>query len=101
MREEAVDAGRRPGRDATAKEAGVFRPDRTSEGQGGCENWPVIRVARAKPLSRFGFKVPVEIWVDDRPERGYGSQRDQSLRGIATALARLSQLGATEATKCF
>jgi hypothetical protein len=75
LRKENVDAAGRPGRNATAEEVGVFSPDRTAEGQGGCENRPVLWIACAEPLSRFGFKVAAEVVADDGTEGGHGSQR--------------------------
>ena len=75
LREEAVDAAGRPGRDATAEEVSVLSPDRTAESKGGCENRPVLRIACAKPLPRFGFEIAIEVQADQSPERSYGSQK--------------------------
>src|SRR5882757_5286444 len=55
--EEAVDTRGCPSRDAATEEVSVFGPDRTSEGQDGCKNRPVVRVASGQPFSCLRLKV--------------------------------------------
>jgi hypothetical protein len=54
LRQEAVDAGRRPGRDATAEEVSVLSPDRTAESKGLRESAsPTDRVRQVASALRF------------------------------------------------
>ena len=55
--------------DATSEEIGVFGPDRTVESKGRCQNRPVLRIACAEALPRFGFELTVQIpqWWRVRP----------------------------------
>ena len=88
LREEAVDAAGRPGGDATAEEVGVLSPDRTAESKGRCENRPVLRIACAEPLPRFGFEVAVEIIA--RPESRVQPWPSETTSAFAGSPPRLS-----------
>ncbi len=54
--EKDVDAARRPGGDTAPEEVGIFRPDRTTESQGGRQNRPVFRIACAEALPSLRFE---------------------------------------------
>ena len=105
VREETVDAGGCPRRHATAKEVGVFRPDRTADGQGGCENRPIIRITSAEPLSRFGFEAAVEVWADNQSGQvllrfrvcSFGNEEGNAIGvGIEDASNPLTEHGANQ-----
>ena len=68
------------------KKVRVLRPDRTAERKGGCENRPILRIACAEPLSRFGLEITIEVKAHQSPECRYGSQERQRLRGVAAML---------------
>ena len=50
LAQEHFDPTRSPSGHAAPEEIGVFGPNRTAEGEGGCEDRPVLGVAGAKPV---------------------------------------------------
>ena len=44
-----------------AKEIHVFRPDWTPKCECSSQNWPVLWITLAQPLSRFRFELTIDI----------------------------------------
>ena len=98
LHQEAVDAAGRPGRDATGEKVCVLSPDRTAKSEGGCKNWPVLRIACPEPFPRFGFEIAIEVQADQSPSAAMDLRNDNAFAGsppcFTTNLAKCSSASA-------
>jgi Toprim domain/DNA primase catalytic core, N-terminal domain len=78
-------SARGPGGHTAPKKIGVFRPDGTTDCQGGRQNRPVLRIPVAKPFARRALKIAVNLPPDQVHQTAQGAQEPYRLLRIAAA----------------